>query len=115
MARRHEYIVIALGLLLTGIIILCSAFDAPSQPVTVKTTACEITSSAPEKALPAVNVNTAGIDELITLNGIGEKKAQAIIDYRSENGPFVSLGELCEVSGIGEEIIVNNSGRITVG
>ena len=49
-----------------------------------------------------VNVNTADIDELCRLKGIGETKAQAIIDYRTENGPFTYREELMKVSGIGE-------------
>ena len=49
-----------------------------------------------------VNVNTADIDELCRLKGIGKTKAQAIIDYRTENGPFTYAEELMNVSGIGE-------------
>ena len=48
-----------------------------------------------------VNINTADIDALMTLPGIGEVLAQCIIDYREDNGPFHSLEELINVSGIG--------------
>lgn len=71
-------------------------------------------------AFGAVNVNTATKDELVTLNGIGEVKAQAIIDYRTANGPFKSLADLDKVPGIGEATVksiepdVTFSGRSTV-
>lgn len=49
-----------------------------------------------------VNINTATIDELMTLSGIGESKAKAILLYREENGYFKSIEELKNVSGIGD-------------
>ena len=47
-----------------------------------------------------ININTAPVAELRCLPGIGEKKAQAIIAYRTQNGPFSSAEELCQVEGI---------------
>lgn len=52
-----------------------------------------------------VNVNTAGIAELTGLPGIGEKKAQAIIDYRNEHGLFRSISDLEKVKGIGPKLL----------
>lgn len=49
-----------------------------------------------------VNINKADVAVLASLNGIGEKTAQKIIDYREENGPFASVEEIMNVSGIGE-------------
>ncbi len=53
--------------------------------------------------LAVVNINTAGIDELKTLKGIGEGKAQAIVDYRKER-KFSSIDELKNVKGIGDKL-----------
>ena len=48
-----------------------------------------------------VNVNTATVDELVRLPGIGEKRAQAILDARQQRGGFKSVDELLEIRGIG--------------
>src|SRR5262245_6911062 len=51
--------------------------------------------------MAAVNINTATKEELTTLQGIGEKRAQDIIDYRTKNGPFKSVDDLEKIPGIG--------------
>lgn len=61
-----------------------------------------------------VNVNTAGLEELMTLDGIGEVKAAAIIEYRNENGAFSSVEELLKVKGIGEKTLAKIRNQITL-
>ncbi len=67
------------------------------------------------QAEPAViNINTATVETLASLDGVGESKAQAIIAYRSENGPFQSADDLTNVKGIGERTLEKNADRVTV-
>ncbi len=48
-----------------------------------------------------ININKATVDELMTIPGIGQVKAQSIVDYRNENGKFNSVDELTNITGIG--------------
>jgi competence protein ComEA len=61
-----------------------------------------------------VNVNSATNAELETLPGIGEVIAQAIVDHRTENGPFTSVEQLVDVSGIGDATLENIRELVTV-
>lgn len=61
-----------------------------------------------------ININTADAETLTTLNGIGPRKAQKIIDYRSSNGNFTSINEIMNVSGIGEKTFEKIKNNITV-
>ncbi|MBE8596333.1 ComEA family DNA-binding protein [Xenorhabdus sp. BG5] len=61
-----------------------------------------------------VNINTASTEELAKeLNGIGAKKAQAIIEYREKYGPFTAIEQLQEVQGIGPIFIEKNRDKLT--
>lgn len=59
-----------------------------------------------------VNVNKATLEQLVTLKGVGEKKARAILAWRREHGPFNSLEQFEEVPGIGPALIEQNRERI---
>jgi competence protein ComEA len=61
-----------------------------------------------------VNVNVASAEELETLPGIGEVLAATIIEYREQNGPFASVDQLIEVSGIGEVTLEEIRELVTV-
>ena len=62
-----------------------------------------------------IDLNTASAADLTRLPGIGEKRAQAIVDYRESSGPFQSVEELTEVKGIGEGILAQVYDYVTVG
>lgn len=61
-----------------------------------------------------MNVNTATATELEELPGIGEVLAQRIVDYRTDNGPFASVDQLLDVSGIGDSILESLRELVTV-
>jgi len=56
-------------------------------------------------AFAGVNVNTADLKTLESLPGIGPAKAQAIIDYRTQNGKFQAIDDLKKVNGISDKIL----------
>lgn len=62
-----------------------------------------------------LNINTASAEELTKLKGIGKKKAEAIISYREQNGPFKSVDDLAAVKGINKKIIERNRNQLSVG
>jgi len=66
-------------------------------------------------AFAAVNLNTATVDELDAVRGIGPSKAKAIVDHRSKNGPFKSVDDLKGVKGFGEKSVARLRGELTVG
>ena len=59
-----------------------------------------------------VNINTATVEELKTLKGVGENKAEAIIEYRKKNGSFQTKEDLMKVRGIGKKLFESFQERI---
>lgn len=76
----------------------------------LKNDAC-ITDSA--KTSGKVSINTATKEELMTLTGIGDSKAEDIIKYREENGPFKTIEDIKNVSGIGDSLFAKIKENIT--
>lgn len=61
-----------------------------------------------------VYLNKSTIDDLVTLKGIGHKKAKAILMYREQIGAFKSIDDLKKVKGIGEKVLLDNQGRLKI-
>lgn len=80
--------------------------DAPSNNIS--------TSQSGKTKEGLININKASKAELMELYGIGDVKAQAIIDYREENGSFVSIEDIKEVPGIGDKTFEKIKDKITV-
>jgi competence protein ComEA len=84
----------------------CAPEAAPKPPVAKP--------AAQKPATGAININTADVATLTELDGIGDAKAAAIVDYRKQHGPFKTIEQLADVKGIGEKFIEKNRDRITV-
>lgn len=131
--KREESVLVALALFLTAGVILYTVFTSPSpaeseeyshesvssetKAVTTVTTTVATTSVSTEttsNASALININTASLEDLMTLTGIGEVKAQAIINYRETYGSFPTINSLTNVSGIGEKTLAKIADRITV-
>ncbi len=74
----------------------------------------EVTEGTDGKEQGKININTAGKDELMTLNGIGEAKAQSILTYREEHGKFSSIEDLMKIEGIKEGVFSKIKEDITI-
>ncbi len=84
-----------------------SQINAPA-PVSEETT-------APTVPAESININIASVQQLATLPGIGEVLAQRIVDYRNEHGSFQKLTDLTNVEGIGEKKLEAILPYITLG
>jgi len=62
-----------------------------------------------------VNINTAGVDELVALPGIGKSYAERIVEYRQKNGPFKKIEDILNVRGIGEKTFDRIKDRLSIG
>lgn len=105
----------AAGLVVTlGAPLGAYAADKPTQEVKAQTMEVK-TKDAADKDQAAVNINTADAQALATvLNGIGLKKAEAIVAYREQHGKFTSPEQLLEVKGIGKATLDKNREKIKI-
>lgn len=114
--QRGVILLVGLGLVATGLILfLPSRSPAPlvQEPIALPDTRVITPTFLLEP--PRVDLNTATAEELCTLPGIGEVLAARILAYREAHGPFGSLEELDNVSGIGEKLVEALRGVVTLG
>jgi competence protein ComEA len=82
------------------------AIIAPTNVVCAQEPEAEpVEAEAPEgeAASVVININTASAEELVALEGIGDKTAQNIVEYRDANGPFAAIEDIKNVKGIGDK------------
>lgn len=97
-------------------IMLLACLPLFSQPVQAADKAApkQTTTAEVAKETGKLNINTATLAELTSLKGIGDKKAQAIVDYREKQGKFTSVDQLADVNGIGPATLEANRDMIIV-
>ena len=88
--------------------------DGQKIEVPSETEASELEKEHQEAQPGLVNLNTASAEELMTLTGIGESKAEAILSYREEHGGFEKPEELMEIPGIKEGVFEKIRDQVTV-
>jgi competence protein ComEA len=71
--------------------------------------------SPPDGVTGKININTASVEKLDKLPGIGPAIASAIVDYRTQNGPFKTIEDINAVKGIGDALFEKIKDQITVG
>ncbi|MGD8188987.1 helix-hairpin-helix domain-containing protein [Brevibacillus ginsengisoli] len=91
------------------------ASNYPFSQTSPQTTHPETNQLAPtSQSNERVNINTASIEQLKTLPGIGETRAKAIISYRESKGEFRSIEQLQEIQGIGEKLFAKIKDKISL-
>lgn len=89
---------------LTSLIVFTAlVFAAPS--IHAASDTANLKASAGSAVSQRIDLNTATVTELQSLPGVGSAKAQAIVAYREDKGPFVEVAELTEVKGIGDKML----------
>ena len=116
--NKRQFLLPAAAAAILSLLFLLLAFDTPKyRPVeATRAPSAETIAAVPLRAATeaTVNINTADLSQLQQLKGIGEKKAQAILDYRAKNGRFHSLDELTLISGISASIVESNRELLTL-
>ena len=101
---------------LPTLIIACAIHFASTHPVQAVPLKEKVKMAQEQthKQVGKININKASAEQLKSIPGVGMKKAQAIIDYRSKNGEFSSVDDLVNVKGIGKKMMAKMKSSISI-
>ncbi|GIU10535.1 MULTISPECIES: ComEA family DNA-binding protein [unclassified Shewanella] len=89
-------------------------FPAAESKAAEKSPSQQLANQPQSKQSELIKINSATAEELSMLNGIGEAKATAIVEYRQTHGNFSSVEQLADVKGIGEKLIEKNRSQLSL-
>ncbi|EPF3811522.1 helix-hairpin-helix domain-containing protein [Klebsiella aerogenes] len=108
-------------MVIAAVLLACAAGSQGALAASAKETIQAPQTKMPEEAKTAdthgaqVSINNASAEELAqAMNGVGLKKAQAIVSYREEYGPFKTLDDLKQVPGMGSSLVERNLSHLTL-
>ncbi len=114
--ERGLIVLVTVAIIAAGISFLIPTLHPPRIPPPQEIVVPDVHVILPRffSSLPKVDINSAGVEELMSLPGIGEVLARRIVAYREEHGPFKRVDELGNVEGIGEKTIERIRGRVVL-
>lgn len=92
------------------VVLLGLVVMTPTYAVDTKST----TASKTMEKIQAININKASVEQLMQLPGIGQSKAQAIVDHRTKQGQFKSVADLTKVKGVGAKVLAKLEGKVSI-
>lgn len=99
--------------LISGLLVL-SALAIQAPMVNAEVESGKHTQNEATNLQQRIDLNSATVEQLISLPGVGQSKAKAIIKYREEVGPFLEIAQLTQVKGIGEKMLSKIESHVRV-
>ena len=94
--------------------VFASILSMSAMPLAAEVVTVQSEESTVEQAVAKININSADAETLTQLPGIGIGKASAIVEFREENGSFLTIEDIKEVKGIGDKLFAKLEALVSV-